>query len=70
MTADEIKLGLSEWRENWPPNVFEFSEACKPKPVINAAAYKEYKSIAPIVCSEEEAKSNIIKLKKMIKGAA
>ena len=64
MTSNDIKRGLDTWREFWPPNIYEFVEACK-KPV-SKAAHKEYVSIAPINTSPEEAKSNIKDLRSAI----
>ena len=64
MTPENIKHGLDTWREFWPPNIYEFSEACK-KTVSNAA-HKEYIAIAPINTSPEDAKKNITELKSAI----
>jgi len=65
-TLEDIKRGLDSYRGDFPPNLMQFSNACK-KP-STALAHQEYKQIAPITTTKEQAKKNISKLKEAISG--
>jgi hypothetical protein len=69
MTADDIKRGLDTWHEFWPPNVFEFKDACKLINTPTLAAHKERVPIAPINTSPEDAKKNVKRIREAIHGA-
>lgn len=63
----DIKRGLDTYRGDFPPNLMQFSKACK-KPTT-CAAHKELKQIAPMRVSKEHARENLSRLKKAINGA-
>lgn len=41
MKLGDIKRGLDQWHEDWPPNVVEFKKTCIPAP-----CYRDYPSNA------------------------
>jgi len=65
-SMEDIKRGLDIYDGDYPPNLIQFSKACK-KPVT-ALAHQEYKHIAPITTTKEQAKKNIKRLKDAISG--
>ncbi len=67
MTADDIKRGLDTWHEPWPPNVFEFSNACKDQSVKAFNPDPSLYKLEPgIMVSEEKAKENIKRFREAI----
>ncbi len=63
---EDIKRGLDAYRGDFPPNLMQFSKACK-KPTISLA-HQEYVQIEPMKVTPEKAKENIKRLKEAIKG--
>ncbi len=63
---EDIKRGLEVYRGDFPPNLMQFSKACK-KPTISLA-HQEYVQIAPMKITPEKAKENIKRLKDAISG--
>ena len=67
----DIKRGLDNWREDWPPNVMEFAKACKPPTETPALPmYREWETprLPPRV-DKETAKANLAKLRNILNGA-
>ena len=68
-TPDDIRCGLENWTNDWPPNAVEFAKACKPQ-TANKAMYREWESPKlPAPVDRAQAKENLDKIKKMIAGA-
>ena len=38
-TAEDIRRGLDAWRGHWPPNQYEFADACRPVETAPALPY-------------------------------
>lgn len=50
LTAEQIRNGLDMWDSKWPPNVYEFRNACTGKhgeDLHNTAAYKPFRPGLP-----------------------
>lgn len=72
LTGDEIKRGLDEWTEDWPPSAPEFVKCCKGKGGSrqhNTAAHKEYIPRGRQLtkkCDPDKAKSALDEMKKTV----
>ena len=70
-TPGDIRRGLENWTNDWPPNVMEFAKACKPPAETPALPmYREWKTprLLPRV-DKETAKANLAKLRQILNGA-
>jgi len=70
ITLGDIKRGLENWNEDWPPNVFEFEKACRPPPpgVAGILADERQKKL-PQRVSKEKAMENLDNLRNIIDDA-
>lgn len=71
-TPADIKRGTDNWREDWPPNVFEFEKACRPPPKgVAGILAEEQRRLAhqPKRVSKQQAKENLDELRGIINGA-
>jgi len=70
ITLEQIKKGLKNWSEAWPPNIVEFVEACTKKDIGRPApCYVEYETRAlPAPTNKELGRQAIKEMKAKIIG--
>jgi len=69
-TQEEVAHGLSECltRDNdWPPDLPEFRQLCRPAHVVTPACHKEYKSLPKPDADPEVARDSIKRMKGILK---